>query len=98
VTALGEHPAPLPDRIQEDRAERAAAAFPEQVRGRAVFTVIGAVFFAIGWVIGAAVSIVRFCAAAVRYGYAQGRLVMPSPPAPEPAPQPAPSRPQPAPV
>jgi len=86
----------LPDRVQADRAARAAASGGgEQVRGRAVFAVIGTVFFAIGWTIGAAVSIIAFCAAAARYGYAQGRLVMPSPPRPEPAPsppQPAPAR------
>jgi len=97
MTTLSERPAPpLPDRIQADRADRAiAAAGTGQVRGRTVFTAIGAVFFAIGWTIGAVVSIIAFCAAAVRYGYAQGRLVMPSPPKPEPAPsvpQPAPGR------
>jgi hypothetical protein len=78
----------LAERVQEDRADRAAAAGgrEQEVRGRAVLTVLGAVFSALGWVTGAAVSITAFCWGAVRYGYARGRIVA------APAPQPAGSR------
>ena len=91
MTTLSERPAPLPDRIQEDRTERAeaAGAVAEQVRGRAVLTAIGAVFFAIGWVIGAVVSILGYMWGALRFGYAQGRMVVPSPPRTPSQPRPA---------
>lgn len=91
MTTLSERPAPpLPDRIQADRADRAiAAAGTGQVRGRTVFTAIGAVFFAIGWVIGAVVSILGYMWGALRFGYAQGRMVVPSPPRTPSQPRPA---------
>ena len=90
MTTLSERPAPLPDRIQENRTERAEAAVAaEQVHGRVVLTAIGAVFFAIGWVIGAVVSILGYMWGAVRFGYAQGRMVVPSPPRTPSQPRPA---------
>ena len=78
----------LPDRIQADRAEHASAE-TERVPGHAVLTVIGAACFAIGWVIGAIVSVIGFMAGAGRYGYRQGRLVIPPPPRTPSQPQPA---------
>ena len=86
MATLSEHP--LTERIQADRVPP-----PEEQEGRVpghvVLTVIGAVCFAIGWGIGAVMSILGFMAGAVRYGYRQGRLVIPPPPR-------APSQPQPA--
>jgi hypothetical protein len=83
---------PLPERIQEDRAQHAAAQPAEKVPGRGLLTVIGAIFFALGWAVGAFVSIIRYCGGAIRYGYKQGRELVPPPPPKMPSqPQPAPA-------
>ena len=76
MTALTE---PLTERIQADRVPPPAAE-TEQASGHAVLTAIGAVFFAIGWIAGAIVSVLGFMAGAVRFGYRQGRLIIPPPP------------------
>ena len=78
----------LTGRIQASRVPPPAAE-TERVPGHAVLTVIGAACFAIGWVIGAIVSVIGFMAGAVRYGYRQGRLVIPPPPRTPSQPQPA---------
>lgn len=85
MTTLTERPAPLPERIQADRTPPRAAdeeAFP----GRGVLTVIGAVFYGLGWLAGAIVAILVYIGRAIRYGYRQGRRFIPEPPLPEPAP------------
>ena|SRR5215813_9023430 len=79
-------PAPLPERIQADRTPPRAAgeeAFP----GRGVLTVIGAVFYGLGWFTGAVVAVLVYIGRAIRYGYRQGRRFIPEPPLPA---QPAP--------
>ena len=83
MTALQEQP--LAERIQADRMPAEGAA-PAEHR---VLGVIGAVFFAIGWVIGAIVSVIGFMIGAIRYGYRQGRMGVPPPPKMPSQPQPA---------
>ena len=78
----------LTDRVQEDRA---VTAVRRQPGGHPVLDVIGWVFFGIGWLPGVIVSLVSYCWGAFRFGYRQGRMVIPVPPRPaaEPVPEPA---------
>jgi hypothetical protein len=81
----------LSQRILADRAP-ARELSDQSERSHRVLDSIGAVFYAIGWVIGAVVSILGFMIGAVRYGYRQGRLVIPPPPRLPSQPQPEPGR------
>jgi hypothetical protein len=85
MTTVSETTAPLTERIQADRNPPATAG-GETFPGRGVLTVIGAVFFGIGWLTGAVVAVLVYIGRAIRFGYRQGRGFIPEPPLP---PQPA---------
>ena len=56
-----------------------------QVRpGEVTATVVTAIFFSIGWIIGASWRAVVFCCLAIRYGYRAGAHVPVEKPKPEP--------------
>lgn len=66
------------DEIREQTAQMRPAR-----PGHAIATVITAMFVAAGWIIGASVWSVRFCAVAVRYGYRQGARIQRVPSEPQ---------------
>lgn len=78
---------PIPDQAYTNKARQRALdvrAETDQVRpGETFATVITAVFFSIGWVIGATWRGVVFCCLAVRYGYRAGMHSVPKPPVQE---------------